>query len=436
MALQDLTPQLRTRLSRMERAVGWFVFLAVALLLFGFCYYLYNTAKRKGWFLTKAPYFTFVDTAEGLRVGDPVLLMGFDAGVIREVTPMPADDFTYNVYVEFQLREPNFGYIWTEGSRAKITAADFLGKRVLEVSKGTGGYPTFLSYPLRSVPLHLLSGLPGEPAKWLLAQELYDATGTNLLAKPMIPLNRLPESAALASAGYTNILVFDAREARKSLTAVWNFREGAYEPFTPGVSKFWLLSDEAPPVSERLQQVVAMVEHALPGVFSLTNQLSALLTNSDALARNLNQAALDARPAVSNLARATASLDQPGGLGAWLLPTNVTQELEATLGATRGTLGAARQTLDTANTNLVVLAQSLLLSLDNLASLTSNLNEQVEANSNLLSGISQTITNANHFVQGLKKHWLLRSAFRDAPAPQPAPRAPSQQLRSPRDAGR
>ena len=35
MALQDLTPQLRTRLSRMERAVGWFVALAVLLLVFG-----------------------------------------------------------------------------------------------------------------------------------------------------------------------------------------------------------------------------------------------------------------------------------------------------------------------------------------------------------------------------------------------------------------
>ena len=38
MALQDLTPQLRTRLSRMEKAVGWFVTLAMALLVFGFDY--------------------------------------------------------------------------------------------------------------------------------------------------------------------------------------------------------------------------------------------------------------------------------------------------------------------------------------------------------------------------------------------------------------
>ena len=78
MALQDLTPQLRTRLSRMERAVGWFVMLAMGLLSFGFVYYIYNTAESKGWFLTKARYFTFLHSASGLKAGDPVKLMGFD----------------------------------------------------------------------------------------------------------------------------------------------------------------------------------------------------------------------------------------------------------------------------------------------------------------------------------------------------------------------
>src|SRR6185295_3310234 len=154
MALQDLTPQLRTRLSRMERAVGWFVLLAVGLLLFGFVYYVYNTARNKGWFVTKAPYFTFTDRATGLRIGDPVMLMGFPAGQITLIKPMPAEQFTYNVYVEFELKSFNIGYIWTEGSRARVVTADLLGKRVLEVTKGTGGYPAYIFYPLRTnVPI-------------------------------------------------------------------------------------------------------------------------------------------------------------------------------------------------------------------------------------------------------------------------------------------
>jgi hypothetical protein len=47
-----------------------------------------------------------------------------------------------------------------------------------------------------------------------------------------------------------------------------------------------------------------------------------------------------------------------------------------------------------------------------LADITSNLNVQVRADSNLLSGISRTVTDADEFVQGLKRHWFLRSAFK------------------------
>jgi len=67
MALQDLTPQLRTRLNRVEKAVGWFVLLAAALLLSGFVYYLYQTALRKGWFIDKIRYQTSLSNATGLN---------------------------------------------------------------------------------------------------------------------------------------------------------------------------------------------------------------------------------------------------------------------------------------------------------------------------------------------------------------------------------
>src|SRR5215468_6175914 len=182
MALQDLTPQLRTRLSRMERAVGWFVLLATALLVFGFCYYLYNTAESRGWFKTKAPFFTFTDRATGLKIGDPVRLMGLDVGQITAMEPQPPEDFQYNIYVEFELKSPYYGYLWTEGSKAKVATADLLGKRVLEVTKGTGGHPAYVFDPFRIVPVDQVQILP-DWQQWQLGEDIYDATGTNLIIK-------------------------------------------------------------------------------------------------------------------------------------------------------------------------------------------------------------------------------------------------------------
>jgi len=58
--------------------------LATAFLVFGFAYYIYNTAQRKGWFKIKAPFFTFTDRATGLKVGDPVNMMGLMSAGLRK----------------------------------------------------------------------------------------------------------------------------------------------------------------------------------------------------------------------------------------------------------------------------------------------------------------------------------------------------------------
>jgi hypothetical protein len=149
-----------------------------------------------------------------------------------------------------------------------------------------------------------------------------------------------------------------------------------------------------------------------------------VLSNSASLTSNLDFIAVSARPAVSNLTTMTARLNQPGALGEWLLPTNINHQLETTL-------ITADLVLTNANTNLTALAESLDRSLENLAGITSNLNHQVEVNTNLLSTISETIVHADQFVQGLKHHWLLRSAFKSKAtnAPPPAPVTP---LRSPK----
>ncbi len=140
MPLQDLTPQLRTRLRRVEKLVGLFVAVATLLLLAGFVYYLYHTAARKGWFVVKVPYNTYVLSAEGLAEGDPVSMMGFSVGEITTIEAMPPDAY-YPVYLEFDIRRPYYGYVWSD-SKLKIAAAGFLGKRRLEIVKGYAGQPT------------------------------------------------------------------------------------------------------------------------------------------------------------------------------------------------------------------------------------------------------------------------------------------------------
>ena len=52
---------------------------------------------------------------------------------------------------------------------------------MLEVTRGTGGYPTYVFHPLREVTITEAQSLP-DLSKWVLAQEVWDATGTNLLA--------------------------------------------------------------------------------------------------------------------------------------------------------------------------------------------------------------------------------------------------------------
>jgi hypothetical protein len=234
---------------------------------------------------------------------------------------------------------------------------------------------------------------------------------------------------AIAQAGYSNIMVLDTAEKRGKMTGVWNDKAGRYEDFNAKSKPYWLLSDESPAVTERLEKLLNQVEKALPNILNLTNQLAAVLFNGVDLTSNLNIIALSARPALSNLTAATAHLDQPGALGEWLLPTNINRQLESTL-------GSAHTVMENANTNLTALAENLARSLDNLAGITSNLNTQVQANTNMLQAVSDTVQHADQFIQGLKRHWLLRSAFKNekgtnAPAKSlPAPGGP---VRSPKD---
>jgi ABC-type transporter Mla subunit MlaD len=402
MALQDLTPQLRTRLSRMERAVGWFVFLAAALLLFGFGYYIYHTAERKGWFVIKAPFHTFVQSSAGLNVGDPVVMMGFAVGEITRIHAQPPGD-PHNVLVEFEIKDTYFRYLWTGGSYVKVNAAGFLNQRQLEVARATNGYALVVTQPVSIHSLDEAKKLAvASPGDWQLAQDLLDEK-TNVLFHAYSPVEAvLDESNAplLAQCAFesNSIYVFNNRVNRKRIVAAWDGRYHHYKIFKPGDDSAWLRAVEMPPVSDQLQAMVSQVQGALPGILSLTNKISTVLDNAADATSNLNTTLVAARPLVTNFTAISMQLREPGGPLAWVLGPNGGDQVQ-------GILTNADSLLSNADVNLTAM-------LVHLSDITSNLNAQVQANTNLLGGISKTVMDADDLVQGLKKTWFLRSAFK------------------------
>jgi ABC-type transporter Mla subunit MlaD len=398
MALQDLTPQLRTRLSRMERAVGWFVFLAVALLLFGFGYYVYHTADRKGWFVIKAPFHTYVQSSAGLNVGDPVYMMGFPVGQITLIHAMPPGD-QHNVRVEFEILDPFFRYIWTGGSYAKINAAGFLNQRQLEVTRATNGYAICVTQPVYEKTIDELKQLAvTETNQWQLSQDVFDES-SNLVfgAYTMLDQSNLQRIAELKPAP-NSIYAYNNTVNRKRIVASWDGRVHHYKIFKSGDDTAWLRAVETPPVSDQLQAMVTQVQSALPGFLALTNKIAAVLDNAANATSNLNTAMVEARPMITNFAIVSEQLREPGGLGVWALGTNGDWQIQTAL----TNLNSLLENTDTNFGTLLI----------NLANITSNLNAQVQANTNLLGGISKAVTDADDLVQGLKRHWLLRSAFK------------------------
>jgi hypothetical protein len=353
MPVQDLTPQLRTRLSRVERAVGVFVSVATLLLLAGFGYYVYKTGQRKGWWTFKARYHTFIDSGGGLGVGGDVKMLGFSVGKITQVEAMPPFSSYGAVYVQFYLLAPYQGYVWTD-SRVRVVAGDFLGGRILEVIPGGSSFKT----------------------------------NANAVLKP----------------SYKKF----GKEWR-----VYSDKTDDYKPYSERPKGYTLIANENPAVTERLEAIADQVQAALPGILDLTNRLNLVLSNAAGMTGEAQQLLTQARPTLTNISIITSNLKEPkGSLGEWVLPTNLHVQLLTTLTSANETLTNATRMIGNTDTNVTTIATNLDQTLINLANITSNLNQQVQSNTNLVKGVSDLITNSDAFIQGLKRHWLLRSAFK------------------------
>lgn len=403
MPLQDLTPELRTRLRHVEKTVGWFVMLAAIILVVGFGYYLYATAQARGWFVTKLNYATGLNTAAGLHPGDPISLMGFPVG---EITGVEANDPSkaYGVIIFFQIRTPYWGYVWYD-SKVRVNS-DFLGHRSLEILKGVNGQPSVTTNS--SGKLIVLDTRRARDEYLKLASNLKE-----------LPANKkLPEATILDEA--TNQLMQLIKDHREDYYT--NAVRGGY---TSGIDRhehnyYWIPPLEEPALSDRLASVATSVQMAMPAILGLTNQLSAILSNANVAVSQLqgtltelNGTLAQTRPTLTNLTLITDNLRDPNGsLGNWLIPTNLAASLNETLQYARETLGSARGTLDSTDTNLTKVATDLDLTLQHLSDLTSNLAWQVSVNSNLVSDVNKTIVHTDDLVQGLKREWFLRGAFK------------------------
>jgi predicted nucleic acid-binding Zn-ribbon protein len=170
----------------------------------------------------------------------------------------------------------------------------------------------------------------------------------------------------------------------------------------------------------------------LPNILALTNRLNDILDEGITAAETANKLLTSAQPVVDNLEKITDQITDPeGSLGEWLLPPDIREQLTNALAAANATLANANGTLTNVDARISALAVELERALENLSSITSNLNAQVAANPNLVKEISDAINHADELVQGLKRHWLLRSAFKNQGSDQPASRPPTSRSPSP-----
>lgn len=353
MALQDLTPELRTRMSRVERLVGLFVFVAALLMGAGFAYYLRETGRQRGWFVNKVPYYCYTKEATGLKVGDPVRLLGREIGRIVEVQSMPLDPWNiahnWNVFVKFTVREPDFGFILTD-SKVRVVSSDFFGARHLEVT-------------------------PGDPETGLIT------VGEELRW----------EDRTVRSDKNTNDMVL-LRTVLENRKAVWLQNV-----------------EEAPAMAERVEEIVRNVAETLP---ALNLQVSQMLGTANTAVSNVNLTLEQLQPAIVDLRTLTSRLSQEEGvIGRMVLTSNLQGQVSGTLASMESTLTNTTALIRTSETQLQDLTRRIALTLDNVAMVTSNLSAQVNANSLMLGEVSSLVVNADDMLQGLKRHWLLRSAF-------------------------
>jgi hypothetical protein len=178
----------------------------------------------------------------------------------------------------------------------------------------------------------------------------------------------------------------------------------------------WLFTEQTPSVTQQAGHIVSTLANALP---TLTNQIADLLARASETASNANSAITRIQPTLVNVEDLTSRLlAEEGAVGRMLLTTNLQERVDTALVSMDATLTNTTALLQTSERQLQEITRRIAMALDNVTMITSNLSAQVNANSMVLGEVSSLVVTADDLLQGLKRHWLLRSAF--SPSTNPA----------------
>jgi hypothetical protein len=140
---------------------------------------------------------------------------------------------------------------------------------------------------------------------------------------------------------------------------------------------------ETPPISDQLQAMVTQVQSALPNILALTNQLAAVLSNSVVATSNLER-----RPC-----RSAAVADQFHRHQR----RSCASRAACCLGAGHKWQRTGARHFDQRQFAARHTDTNLTAILIHLSDITSNLNAQVQANSNMLGSVSKIVVDTDDF---------------------------------------
>ncbi len=387
MALQDLPPQLRTRLRKVEWFVVLFLGGTLVLMAVSLAWFIKKTGDARGWWVTEVPYYTYLRDASGIKIGSPVQMIGFKVGQVTKIEAVSLEDLrnwdyygSHPVYVGFTVREPYPGYI-TSDSRLKLAGLplEIAGGVTLEVTVGSAN------------SLHTTTNQGGHI--FVLSDKIaYDQ-----------------QAAHHEKREFTNLAAY-----------------AHYTPLAETKKGFFLRLDEHDAMMAQVTRILtnlsaisSTLNQAMPG---LTNELQKTLGNVSVLTESLKPAL--ANPGgIGNLLLPTnlvARLDRPGGIGELVIPTNLNEELMGTLASVHTNLPGTLSNLNLRMTDLGPVLTNLNAGTARLVPLMTNLDDTMgSVRSNTVPRVNSLLETLDSFVAGMKRHWLFRGAFKTAPTNAP-----------------